>query len=557
MRTSLDRQFSYRVALLGAAFAGVALFLVIRLIFWQTRSYADMPELEPKPATSDAAEIRLARGAIWDHHGRPLALEVPQYQVKASPNAIEHPEMAAQKLAPLVGVPWQSILSLMANQKSPYVLIARDVPSQSARAIEEAAIHGIGIETVSVRIYPMGSLACHVLGFVNAENRAYYGVEQHYDALLRGRKGNWGHGAVISPQEVSAPVSGSDLVLTIEWPVQQKAEELLREEVRNHGATGGTIIVVDPRTGAIITMANWPTYDPNNYASSSASNFLNPAVSETYEPGSVIKPFLVAAALQDNLIEPDTTYHDTGCTHVMGVPLCNWAHRTYGRTTITEMLQHSLNVGAIHLVELLGAERFYGYLDTFGFGHPTGVDLAGEANGVIRHPGDPEWSELTLATNSYGQGMTATPLQVVMAMAAVANQGILMRPYVVERQHRPDGHIVVTPPTAVRRVISQPVAQELTDMLVDTVEGGIHQAKVTGYRVAGKTGTSQIPVPSGYDPEDSIATFAGFGPAEDPRFVILVKIDRPRAGLGGDVAAPVFRSLAGWLFDYMGVPPSQ
>ncbi len=554
MRTSQDRQFAYRTMLLAAGFTGLALLLFARLVFWHLHTDE---ELKLKPSTAQARELEPARGTITDRLGRPLALEMPRYRVVASPAVIKEPEQVAEELAPLLGMPRQDIVTHLAAQKSYYEIIAADVPPGTAHAVEEANLQGIGVEILPGRYYPMGRLACHVLGFVNIDNQPFYGVEEQYNAALSGRRGSWGTSAVLRPQEVTERLDGADLTLTIEWPIQEKAEALLAEAVADHDATGGTIIVLDPHTGAILAMASWPNFDPNNYASSPVSYYLNPAISQIYEPGSVIKALLMAAAVEEGLIAPDDAYYDTGCVHVMGQPLCNWSKRTYGLTTYTEMLQHSLNVGAIHAVQIVGPERFYRYLEEFGFGHPTGVDLPREVAGIIHRPGDSQWSELVLATNAYGQGMAATPLQVATAMAAIANGGLLIQPYVVERQQWPDGRTQSHSPTSVRRVISQATARTLIKMLVEAVEGGARKARVQGYHVAGKTATSQIATPEGYDEDATIASFAGFGPADAPRFVILVKIDRPREGLASDVAAPVFRDMAAWLFDYLRIPPAS
>jgi len=556
MLAPLERQFRRRLALLFAAFSGFVFILVGRLVYWQITPLS--PVEMRSPVDEELAPFSLPqRGSIRDRSGEVLAVEIATYEITAAPNWIKNPEEVARKLAPFLNQPWEAIYNKISNPKAPYALLAREVPMEIGLAIEKLQLKSIYVEPKPRRVYPLGTLASHVLGFVNVEGEAFYGVEQQLDPVLRGRPGIGGKPNVINPRHFVRPRNGSTVFLTIDRTIQSVAERELQATLTEHRAEGGSVVIMDPQTGAVLAMASWPTYDPNNYASAPPGRFANPAVSAQYEPGSVIKVITMAAGLEEGVVSPESTYEDAGSIRIANFTIWNWDHKAHGLTTMTEMMQHSLNVGAVHVAFLLGPERLYRYLDAFGFARPTGIELAGEIAGSVRNPKLSNWSQLDLATNSFGQGLAATPLQVTTAIAAIANGGVLLRPYIVDRILDPDGQVEVSRPQPVRRVISPQVAREVTEMLTQVVSGGVRQAEVRGFRMAGKTGTSQIPVPGGYDPEWNITSFVGYGPADDPQFVILVKVDKPVAGLGSDVAAPAFKRMAEQLLTYMQVPPDN
>ena len=356
--------------------------------------------------------------------------------------------------------------------------------------------------------------------------------------------------------------SGSELVLTVDRNIQAMAEEELARSVAEYQAEGGTIIVMDPRTFGILAMASLPDYDPGKYydfVDRSPPPFEDPAISYQYEPGSVFKIVTVAAALDSGTATPDTVYYDGGEIEVGGQVIMNASRRAYGNQTITQALVESLNVGMAWLSTKMGADTFYQYVWGFGFGQPTGVDLEGEVPGQVWLPGDYEhWHDSNLGTNSFGQGLAVTPLQMATAVATVANDGTRLRPHIVARRTDPDGTVFVSRPVTEGQPISAETARQLTEMMVQVVEEGAEKAKVDGYRVAGKTGTAQIPIPGGYDKESTIASFAGFGPVDDPQFVILIKLDRPKTSAWAiDTAAPAFSRLASRLFVALGIPPED
>jgi cell division protein FtsI/penicillin-binding protein 2 len=330
--------------------------------------------------------------------------------------------------------------------------------------------------------------------------------------------------------------------------------------MREHQAEGGTIIVMDPRTFEILALTSLPDYDPGSYLDffdRSPLPFEDPAVSQQYEPGSVFKVLTVAAALDSGLVTPETTYHDQGWIEVGGLAMANASRRAYGEQTVADILIKSLNVGAVWLSTQMGPDVFYRYVQAFGIGQPTGVDLAGEVSGQLWLPQDYEhWHDSNLGTNAFGQGLAVTPLQMITAVATVANEGARLRPHVVAHRIAPDGTVSTFRTVVEDQAISPATARTLTEVMVRVVEEGVPEARVEGYRLAGKTGTAQIPVPGGYDKEGTITSFVGFGPVPDPRLVILVKLDRPQASSwASDTAAQSFHRLASQLFVVLGIPP--
>jgi cell division protein FtsI/penicillin-binding protein 2 len=351
---------------------------------------------------------------------------------------------------------------------------------------------------------------------------------------------------------------GSDLYLTLDSEIQYLTEKTLARALEEHGAKSGSILVLNPRTGEVLAMANWPIFDPNRFFAQDEKLFDNQAISDQFEPGSIAKILTMAIALETGKVEPDSTYVDEGVITVGGQDFYNWDRQAYGLVTMTDLLGKSLNVGAARLSLAIGPTRFYAGLENFGLGSPTGIDLQGEVKGSLRKPGNAEWHESDLATNSFGQGMAATPLQMVVAVGAVANDGIVMQPHMVTRRVDPDGTVTIFEPTALGRAISIETAQDLTRLLADSLERETSKALVPGYTVAGKTGTAEIPIPGGYDPERTIATFIGYGPVDDPQFVVLIKLDQPTSSRwGSQTAAPVFSEFVSQLVVLMEIPPDD
>ncbi len=558
-----------RLAFLIAILTGLVLVIAVRLFYLQIIQgiFNDSPSYFPPGYGPEAAPHR---GLIVDRRGHVLALNVYEYEITAAPREIKEEEVqdVANQLAPSLELPLDELVSVLASDK-PYALLKKRVSKEVGDKIASLKLTGIYWKPKLRRRYPGGEFAAHLLGFVNLAGEGAYGLEEYYGSLLQGTdlvpEGNahyqGGTVAFAFPQ-LPLPQDGPHLVLTLDRNIQYLVEQELANAVARYQADGGTIIVMDPKTGAILAMANYPSYDPNRFYEVPRELYelyVNPAVSRQYEPGSVFKILTMAAGLDAGVIEPDSTFYDSGSIKVGGATIYNPDRRAHGLVTMTDILAHSLNVGVAYVSTSLGEETFYTYLERFGCGYPTGVDLSGEVAGTLKEPGSENWHESDLGTNSFGQGVAVTPLQMVAAVAAVANGGIMMRPYVVERIVDDEG-VSVTQPAVVRRVVSAQTAEQLTNMLVEAVKKGMEFAVVPGYRIAGKTGTSQIPIPDEgrYDPELTIASFVGYAPAEDPKFIALVKIDKPRLDpWGAEVAAPVFKIIAERLLVLLDVPPDD
>ncbi len=411
------------------------------------------------------------------------------------------------------------------------------------------------------RSYPEDALASDVIGFVNREGRGYFGIEEKYNDLLAGNPVRvWVPNEPNRAVEIPNVPNGTSLILTINRDLQGAVEEILDQSLKKYDAQHGAIIVMNPKNGEILAMASTPRMDLNNFENygvifNNASEY-NRAIGMPYEPGSVMKIFTMAAALDTGLVNPNTTYLDTGEIQVGGVTIKNWDNQAWGVQNMVGCLQHSLNVCMSWLAVQLGPQNLYGYLNRFGFGHLTGVDMSGEAAGRLKVPGDADWYPVDLATNSFGQGITATPLQILTGASAVVNQGRMVTPHTLYAMLR-DGNQFNVPPQYAGSPIRAETAATLNEMLATSLENEASAALVPGYRVAGKTGTAQIPTPLGfYDLSQTNASFIGWGPADDPQFMIYVWLERPTASIwGSETAAPVFSEVAQKTVVLLNIPP--
>jgi cell division protein FtsI (penicillin-binding protein 3) len=553
-----------------AMFLGLVLLIVGQLVRWQIIERSTLLQ-DGNWGSPDVQQIPSQRGLILDRNHNLLALNNYDYTIEAAPRMIAagDKESVANKLAAVLDRPVEEMLDKVQGN-APYVQIARHVPRDAGKAVIALHEQGIFCLPLAVRIYPEGTLAAHALGFVAGDaeegTKGYYGVEGFYDRTLKGQTGlrdeRWDPWLPVSfadrrVQQWTIPQDGRTLVLTIDRTIQYLIEQELHAAVKRYGAESGSIVVMDPKTGALLAIASYPTYDPNRFDETSPDLLVDPVVGIHYEPGSTFKIITMAAALDTGLVQPTDIFVDVGEIEVGGRILKNWDKRAYGTVTMTEILVRSLNTGIAHVSTVLGPERFYQYVSRFGFGHKTGIDLEGEVPGATRQPGDPEWHESDLGTNSFGQGLAVTPLQMVVAAGAIANRGVVMRPYVVEELVEEDRSIRAKQVSA-GQVIGEDTAQLLTEMMVKVVDQGTPLAQVEGYRIAGKTGTAQTPVVGGYDPNLTIASFVGFAPADDPQFVVLVKLDKPTASpWGTETAAPAFANVARILFTQLEIPPDE
>ncbi len=556
-------------ALLGALIVAAGL---VRLHVVESEKLA----LQAQKQYQEDTQIVPERGSILDANRTLLATAKYLNDVEADPNKVRSSGRSAQsiasELAQLLGKSEEQLIALLDQPNRPYALLAKGVPPDVSDRIERlrrtGQAPGISLSVMPYRTYPLGMLAAHVVGFYSQSGSGQYGVEGYYEELLQGAPGRrlsssapFGNEAGEATWILQPAEPGADLVLTLDASVQHIVERELELALERFGAASGTVIVMDPKTGAIIAMASRPTYNSNNYQEFHIPDqdaYANPAISSLYEPGSTFKLITLAGALDAGVITPAAEFLDNGSVEYGGVEIKNWDEKGHGQSDMTDLIAHSSNVGAVWVGTQMGKDLFYEYVTAFGFGAPTGVDLWGEVSGIVLYPDAEGWYPSSLATNAYGQGIAVTPLQLTAAVAALVNDGVLMQPYVVQEVHS-DAGIERVEPKSVRRVVRKETAHTLIAMLVNASkrsESRMH--RVEGYEVAGKTGTASIPLTTGGYHEDlTIASYIGFGPVEDPRFVILVKIDRPTVEPWGSlVAAPVFREIAFELFRYYHIPPT-
>lgn len=510
------------------------------------------------------------RGDILDARGMLLATDLPSARIWAILPNIEDRQATAGLLAPLIDQPVETIVTRLSAPDVEWLLLATQIEPDAVAAIEALELEGIVLEPEPLRYYPNAAFASHVLGFTNAAHEGNYGVEGALDETIGGDPGTLvaerdGAGNVIALSQSywDPPEDGSDVVLTLDSAVQLIIEDVLRETITEQRAKGGTIIVQNPQTGAILGMANWPVYDPNDYGDvDDLATFANPAVSRIYEPGSTFKSIVMAIGIDDGFVTPDATFDDApGYREVPDhPPITNNNGHIYGTLTMTDVLVRSSNLGAIHVAELIGAERLYQRLTQFGIGKPTGIDLQGEERGIVAKPWESDWNETLFFTNAFGQGIAITPLQIVNAYSAIVNGGHLMEPYIVAEQRLPDGSVVNHEPSVVRSVISEETSAEMREMLHQVVERRYDvYPQVPSYDIGAKTGTAQVPSPDGgYVEDTTIASIIGFGPVEDPQFVVLVKIDEPQETPWGETAAgPALGKILNELFILYGIEPTE
>jgi stage V sporulation protein D (sporulation-specific penicillin-binding protein) len=506
--------------------------------------------------------IQADRGEILDRHGYPLVQNVTCESVFANPILVKDKEGAARALAPLLGLSFETTVQRL-HQRSYFVWLRRKVKPETAAAVRTLRIRGVGFSPEACRFYPEGGLAAHALGISNIDHEGIEGLELTYNKYLRGTGGAIqvefdARGQIIEHgiKKVKPAVPGLSLVTTIDRGLQHQCERGLEQTIYETKAARGTIIVMDVSTGEILCLAQYPTFDPHLGGNSDPKARRLWSLADAINPGSTFKPVTAAAALQEGVIDKETTINDTGCFNVQGRTICNWDHRALGAVTIREVMAKSSNVGFATLGMWLGADRFYRYLDAFGITRVTGIDLPGEALGLWIPK--KQAVQLDLAIQAFGQTLTVTPIGLLTAINAIANDGTLVRPHLGKQLVDRDGNTVQeVAPRQVNRVLSKENARLLQDLMALVVENGTGRAAaVPGYRVAGKTGTAQKL--QGATVVGHTASFVGFAPVPSPRLSVLVMIDEPQGVIyGGQVAAPVFGDLMKDVLMYMAVPPQH
>ncbi|CAH2032244.1 penicillin-binding protein [Trichlorobacter ammonificans] len=494
-----------------------------------------------------------ARGGIYDRSGASLAVSLEMDSLYAEPRRIKNPETVAAILAPLLDISEQELLRKLSSDRG-FIWIERQISPETAARIRQMKLTGIGFAKESKRFYPNYEVAAHVLGFTGLDPEGLEGLERRYDSTILGKGGYLvterdalGRDVAVKSAVVTDASPGKNLILTLDKNIQYLAEKELTKAVQSSGAKSGMVIVAEPATGKILAMANYPTFNPNSYNQYQPFQLRNRAVADSFEPGSTLKIFLLAAALEEKIVSPQNSINCENGRYSFGGRIIRDDHPK-GRLTVAEVLKYSSNIGSAKIGLKLGDDRLHRYLTSFGFGQKTGIDLPGEVSGSLRPVN--RWYGSDIATISFGQGISVSALQLVAATSAVANGGTLMKPYLVERITDTNGQTIQSfSPQALRRIVSPSTAASVTRMMEGVVAAGGTgtNAALEEIKVAGKTGTAQKADShgKGYSSTRRTASFIGFVPSDKPLMTILVVIDEPRTSpYGGVVAAPVFREVA-------------
>lgn len=565
-----------------------ALAIIARLFYWQFLS-----TYSGRNVYSQENVIPPTRGEIFASDNFPLITNQEAFLIYAKPKELkEDPAALAKKISPfLISEKYATASAALSpqeqNQKDGeiknieanltkklsdknlfWVQIARKVAKGAKLKLESLKIAGLGFEPDDKRFYPEGSMAAQLLGFVGSDkfgsDTGYFGLEGYYDKQIRGKPGRigsekdpFGFPILVGKYREVKPQKGASLYTTIDRVVQFIVERELAQAVERYGAKEGSVIVEDPKTGHILAMATYPNYNPAFFAEFDPKLYRNPVVADTYEPGSTFKLVTMSAALDLSVVGPEVRCDVcSGPRQIGGFEISTWNKKYYPDSTMTEVIQHSDNIGMTFVSEKLGLDKFYSYIGKFGFGQKTGIDLQEETPAPIRAKKD--WHTIDLSTVAFGQGIAVTPIQMLQAVSTIASGGKLISPKVVAKIVD-NGEEELVKPDFEKQVISPKTAAQITEMMVNAVDRGEAQAfKPGGYRIAGKTGTAQIPLAGHYDPAKTIASFVGFAPADDPKFVMLVRFTEPTSSpFGSETAAPTFFAIARDLFNYYGIPQNR
>jgi cell division protein FtsI (penicillin-binding protein 3) len=549
-RVWLARLVDRRIGLLFTAFLAALLLAGARATWLATVRADDLRQRAVAQQVSDL-EVAASRGTVTDRHGVDLAVSEDASSVFANPFLIKRPDAVARRLAPALGRPAPDIARLISDRRKGFVYLGRKLDPRVGKAVDRLKTEGVGTVVEPRRVYPRGPLAGQVLGTVGTDNYGLSGLEQSQERRLHGRDGRRrvvkdALGKPISIVEQRRAVPGRDLRLTLDAAIQERTEAVLAGVGRRYRAKGATALVLDPRTGEVLAAANWPQFDPNRAGGPPAYARQNRSVAASYEPGSTFKPFTVSGALEDRVIRPDQIFTLPPTIRVADREIREAHPRGTEKLSVAQILAQSSNVGAVTIGLELGARRFDRWVRRFGFGQGTGVDLPGEAAGIVPRPS--QYSGSSMGNLPIGQGLAVTPVQMAAAFEAIADGGVAHRPHVVAGARAP-----------ARRVMSVATAQRVSRMLEGVLGPGgtAEEARVPGYRLAGKTGTAQKPDGSGgYSTTKYVASFIGYAPARDPRLLVAVAVDEPRGEIyGGWVAAPAFEKIVSFALPYLRIPP--
>lgn len=553
---------------LGLSVFVILFFLIVaRLFYWQVVRAAELQSIGQAQYGRQVV-LSAARGEIKTSDEFSVVANKLTYLVFANPKEIKSKEEFSEILAPVLKTEAASISAKILPDRY-WVPIQSHIDSKTKEQIEKLKLPGVGFEKQTKRLYPEASMSAKLLGFVGKDDeggdKGYFGLEGFYDRQLRGK----GAQAVVIHDAAGRPIlskldnntgrtDGRSLILNIDRTIQFTLDNTLKEGIEQYGAAGGMAAIMDPKTGAMIAMSSFPTFDPANYEEYSDKLYRDPLISDTYEPGSTFKPLIMASALDAGLVKPDTKCPIcAGPIEIGGYEIRTWNNKYNAQESMTDVIMHSDNTGMVYVGRSLGLDRMLAYFEKFGLGSLTGIDLQGEVVSQLRPKEN--WYPIDLATASFGQGITVTPIELLTAFSAIANEGKRMEPHVVAKIVTPEGETIKIQPKVLSRPISERSARIITEMMVNAVDNGEAKfAKPKGYRIAGKTGTAQIPVEGRYDANKTIASFVGFAPADNPKFLMLVVIDRPTSSIyGAETAAPIFFKVAKNILTYYGIPPSE
>lgn len=547
----------YILLLLLLSGFGVVLFRLVTLQVWQAAELSVKADRQHRKTVS----LEGARGTIVDRHGKVLAMNVEVPSAFGVPTTLDSPTKTARVLAPVLQVRSDELERKLRQARS-FVWLARKLDPEQGRRLERLSLDGVGVVMEGRRFYPKGPFLSHVLGFAGMDGEGLEGVEHRYESYLRGEKRMMvlqrdALGRSVFPTDLTErnPTPGHNLALTIDEVIQYITERELEDAVTRAQAKSGTMIVLEPQTGAVLAMAVSPRFDPNVVSNLSPDRWRNKALADAYEPGSTLKAVVAAAAIEEHVVKPNTmVFGEHGRMTIANTVIHD--HEKLGWVSFSQVIQKSSNIGAAKTGMALGEQRLHRYLQTFGFGQKTEIDLPGEGAGLVKRPKD--WGRRSVASISMGQEIGVTPLQMVSAIAALANEGVLMKPYVVSEIRGPEGHLLKrVSPQVRRRVVSPETAHTVTKILEGVVTDGTGgKAAIPGFRVAGKTGTAQKidPRTGGYSVSRFVTSFAGYVPADNPRLAMIVVIDEPQGDAwGGTVAAPVFSRVGEQVLNYLGV----
>ncbi|MSU54874.1 MAG: penicillin-binding protein 2 [Candidatus Staskawiczbacteria bacterium] len=545
----------------------IAAIIIVCLFYMQVVKYK-FYQAQALGQQSNFAEVSGLRGKFFFENSKAsrgnsgsggiksLAINKYEWQVFATPQKIKDKASLTPVLAGILDISEESVKSKLEKSGS-YVVIKKELSDTEVNAVKELAVSGLSLEVLSSRYYPQETMLAQVTGFLGGDNTGQYGLEGYYNDILQGKDGikEEKRGFNIISSQTSENLNGSDLYLTIDYNIQLEAENLLKEAHQNIDIDSGQIIVMKPDSGRILALANFPSFNVNEYSKENFLVFQNSAIQKLFEPGSVFKPFTMAMVLQEGKVTPSSTFIDTGSVKIGPDTVRNFDQKVYGKRDMSGILEKSINTGAVFIAQKLPKPTFINYLKKLGFDDKTGIDLQGEVyseNSLLK-----KGSDFGFATASFGQGIEMTPIQLASAFCIFANDGKMVKPYIVEKIVN-GGDKKKTEPKISDQIISADTASQVTSMLINVVEKGFGDgAKIPGYYFGGKTGTAQVAYENkkGYYPDKTIQSFIGFGPALSPEFLILVKLDNPKVPKSSLSAVPIFRKLSQYILDYWQIPP--